>query len=102
MEIVRRTRCTCNCSKASSAFSKSKRMSNESAVGAVRRAVIDVGTNSVKLLVGDVKDGLITPVFEDSKQTRLGAGLYTEHRLQPEAIAKTAQAISKYAIDARQ
>jgi exopolyphosphatase/guanosine-5'-triphosphate,3'-diphosphate pyrophosphatase len=77
-------------------------MSNEPAVGAVRRAVIDVGTNSVKLLVGDVKDGLITPVFEDSKQTRLGAGLYTEHCLQPEAIAKTAQAISQYATEARQ
>ena len=77
-------------------------MSNSPAAGAVRRAVIDVGTNSVKLLVGDVKDGFITPITEDSKQTRLGAGLYTEHRLQPEAIAKTAQAISDYATQARQ
>lgn len=77
-------------------------MSNLPAAGAVRRAVIDVGTNSVKLLVGDVKGGLITPVLEDSKQTRLGAGLYTEHRLQPEAIARTAQAIAEYATLARQ
>jgi exopolyphosphatase/guanosine-5'-triphosphate,3'-diphosphate pyrophosphatase len=77
-------------------------MSKSPAAGAVRRAVIDVGTNSVKLLVGDIKDGFITPVFEDSKQTRLGAGLYTEHRLQPEAIAKTAQAIADYAMQARQ
>jgi len=42
-----------------------------------RRAVIDVGTNSVKLLVADVAGGTITPVSEASRQTRLGAGLYT-------------------------
>src|SRR6476659_540969 len=77
-------------------------MSNAAAAGAIRRAVIDVGTNSVKLLVGDVKDGAVTPVFEDSKQTRLGAGLYTEQRLQPDAITKTAQAIADYATQARQ
>jgi len=69
--------------------------------GSIRRAVIDIGTNSVKLLVGDVKDGFITPIFEDSKQTRLGAGLYTEHRLQPEAIIQTAKAVANYSIEAR-
>lgn len=67
-----------------------------------RRAVIDVGTNSVKLLVGDVENGFITPVLEESKQTRLGAGLYTEHRLQQEAIGRTAQAIADFAHEARQ
>lgn len=71
------------------------------APGASRRAVIDVGTNSVKLLVGDVKDGLISPVFEDSKQTRLGAGLYLEHRLQPKAISDTAIAVAKYSNEAQ-
>jgi exopolyphosphatase/guanosine-5'-triphosphate,3'-diphosphate pyrophosphatase len=68
--------------------------------GTVRRAVIDVGTNSVKLLIGDIKDGLIVPVFEDSKQTRLGAGLYLEHRLQPKAIADTVAAIANYSTEA--
>ncbi|MGZ4963388.1 MAG: Ppx/GppA phosphatase family protein, partial [Limisphaerales bacterium] len=72
------------------------------APGSVRRAVIDIGTNSVKLLVGDVKDGFIAPVSEGSKQTRLGAGLYRHHRLQPEAIANTAKAVANYSIEARQ
>lgn len=72
------------------------------ASGSVRRAVIDIGTNSIKLLVGDVKDGFITPVSEGSKQTRLGAGFYRDHRLQPEAIANTAKAVADYAIEARQ
>lgn len=72
-----------------------------SATALARRAVIDVGTNSVKVLVGDVQDRFISPVFEDSKQTRLGAGLYTEHRLQPKAIADTATAVANYSSEAQ-
>ena len=49
----------------------------------VRRAVIDVGTNSVKLLVADVAGHEVRPVCEQSKQTRLGHGFYETHRLQP-------------------
>lgn len=69
---------------------------------AIRRAVIDVGTNSVKLLVADVDGGVVEPVMEDSEQTRLGAGFYETHRLQPEAIAKTASAVTSFAVQARQ
>ena len=47
-----------------------------------RRAVIDIGTNSVKLLVGDVAGDVLTPVSETSRQTRLGAGFYATRRLQ--------------------
>jgi len=67
----------------------------------VRRAVIDVGTNSVKLLVADVAGQEVQPVREDSKQTRLGRGFFETHRLQPEAIAKTTLAITRFAADAR-
>jgi len=67
----------------------------------VRRAVIDVGTNSVKLLVAEVAGREIQPVREDSKQTRLGRGFFESHRLQPEAIAKTALAVTRFANDAR-
>src|SRR5947207_12833432 len=63
----------------------------------VRRAVIDVGTNSIKLLVADVTDHNVSPVLEKSKQTRLGKGFYETHRLQPEAIGKTADAVGKFA-----
>jgi exopolyphosphatase/guanosine-5'-triphosphate,3'-diphosphate pyrophosphatase len=67
-----------------------------------RRAVIDVGTNSVKLLVGDVAGDLLTPVSETSKQTRLGAGFYTTRRLQPAAISSTAEAVKEYAHTAKE
>ena len=62
-----------------------------------RRAVIDVGTNSVKLLVADVLGHEVRPVCEESKQTRLGQGFYETHRLQPEPIAKTAKAAKAFA-----
>ena len=62
-----------------------------------RRAVIDVGTNSVKLLVAEINGGQISPILEDSKQTRLGHGFYETHILQPEPIAKTAKAVKKFA-----
>jgi exopolyphosphatase/guanosine-5'-triphosphate,3'-diphosphate pyrophosphatase len=68
----------------------------------IRRAVIDVGTNSVKLLVADVAGHEIQPVCEQSKQTRLGHGFYETRRLQPEAIAATANAVAAFAAMARE
>ena len=68
----------------------------------VRRAVIDVGTNSVKLLVADVAGGEVRPVHEESRQTRLGKGFYETHRLQPEPIARTAEAVWEFAEIARE
>lgn len=69
---------------------------------AKRLAVIDVGTNSVKLLVADVVRAALEPVEECSEQTRLGRGFYEAHRLQSAAIARTAQAVAKYTLHARE
>jgi len=68
----------------------------------VRRAVIDVGTNSIKLLVADVRGRDVRPVHEESRQTRLGRGFYQTHRLQPETIAHTAEAVWEFAEIARE
>lgn len=66
-----------------------------------RRAVIDIGTNSVKLLVAEVVRGRVRPLREDSKQTRLGQGFYRTHRLQREPVLKTAQVVAGFAAQAR-
>ena len=66
-----------------------------------RRAVIDVGTNSVKLLIADVAGVDVRPVHEESRQTRLGKGFYETRRLQPEPIARTAEAVWEFAATAR-
>jgi len=68
----------------------------------VRRAVIDVGTNSIKLLVADVSGREVRPVHEESRQTRLGKGFYATHRLQPEAVAHTAAVVWEFAQIARE
>ncbi len=67
----------------------------------IRRAVIDVGTNSVKLLVADVAGNHVVPVREESKQTRLGKDFYETSILQAEAIARTATAVASLAEQAR-
>lgn len=63
----------------------------------MRKAVIDIGTNSVKLLVADCRDGGIEAVLETSRQTRLGRGFYQSRRLQPEAIHRTATTVDDFA-----
>ncbi len=60
------------------------------------RAVIDVGTNSVKLLVGEVAGGAVQPLVERGEQTRLGEGFFADRRLRPEAIRRTADAVSRF------
>ena len=62
----------------------------------VRRAIIDVGTNSVKLLVADVAGLRITPVFEIGEQTRLGQGFYETHILLPKPVAHTADCVARF------
>ena len=71
-------------------------------MASVRRAVIDVGTNSVKLLVADMASSGVLPVHEDSRQTRLGKGFYEMHRLQSGPIARTAAAVAEFVEVARQ
>jgi exopolyphosphatase/guanosine-5'-triphosphate,3'-diphosphate pyrophosphatase len=62
----------------------------------VRRAVIDVGTNSVKLLVAEVRDGTVFPLLEKSDQTRLGNGFFAAGRLQADAVERTANAVARF------
>ena len=68
----------------------------------VRRAVIDVGTNSIKLLVADVSGREVRPVHEESRQTRLGKGFYATRQLQPEAVAHSAAVVWEFAEIARE
>jgi exopolyphosphatase / guanosine-5'-triphosphate,3'-diphosphate pyrophosphatase len=69
-----------------------------------RRAAIDVGTNSVRLLVAEVPDtprsdavSPLRPVARDIAITRLGEALDAGGALRPEAAARTAAAAVAYA-----
>lgn len=67
-----------------------------------RRAVLDVGTNSIKLLVADVLGWSVLPVVERSRQTRLGEGLYERYVLRAERIAETLDAAREFLSLARE
>lgn len=68
----------------------------------VRRAVIDIGTNSIKLLVAEVEGSIVRPVCEESTQTRLGHGFYPARVLQPGPIQDTAAAVARFSHKAQQ
>ncbi len=77
-------------------------LKRELGVGPRRFAVIDVGTNSVKLLLAErpSRDGSWRELVDRSEVTRLGEGLARSGRLQPQATARTIDAIEGMAIDA--
>jgi len=61
-----------------------------------RVAVIDIGTNSARLLVADVAGGQVVPVERRSTVTRLGRGVDLSGRLSAEAIEEACAAIGEY------
>ncbi|MFL5897652.1 MAG: Ppx/GppA family phosphatase [Solirubrobacterales bacterium] len=64
--------------------------------GSKRVAVIDVGTNSTRLLVADVEDGGVSPLERRSTVTRLGRGVDLSGHLSAEAIEDVCAAIAGY------
>jgi exopolyphosphatase / guanosine-5'-triphosphate,3'-diphosphate pyrophosphatase len=66
-----------------------------------RYAAIDVGTNTVLLVVAERTPAGFTPVAERGEITRLGKGVDASRRLAPEAMARTLDAVARYAAEAR-
>jgi exopolyphosphatase/guanosine-5'-triphosphate,3'-diphosphate pyrophosphatase len=67
----------------------------------MRRAVIDIGTNTVKILVADVQQGQVVPVLTKDRTTRLGEGVNECRQLSTGAIARTLQAIDEFLAEAQ-
>jgi len=67
----------------------------------MRRAVIDIGTNTVKLLVADVSGGQAVPVAAKDRTTRLGQAVDRSRKFLPTAMARTIQAIQDYLAEAK-
>jgi exopolyphosphatase/guanosine-5'-triphosphate,3'-diphosphate pyrophosphatase len=71
-------------------------------VGAHRFAVIDVGTNSVKLHVAErAADGEWHTLADRAEVTRLGEGLHQSRRMGAEPMRRTTEAIAALAAEAR-
>ena len=61
-----------------------------------RVAVIDIGTNSTRLLVADVADGLVTEIKRESKVTGLGRGVDHSGQLSAEGIEAVCATVREY------
>ncbi|MDR5694386.1 MAG: Ppx/GppA phosphatase family protein [Armatimonadota bacterium] len=67
----------------------------------MRLAAIDVGTNSVRLLVAEVFPGRIQPLYQAQVITRLGEGLARSGLLRSSAIIRTVEAVDSFVEEAR-
>lgn len=61
-----------------------------------RVAVVDLGTNSTRLLVADVADGQIRELARRTTVTRLGEGVEATGRLSDAAMARVSEALAAY------
>ena len=62
----------------------------------MRVGVVDLGTNSTRLLVADVDDGRVEEVARRVTITRLGEGVDERRKLLPLPIARVRNALSEY------
>ncbi len=62
----------------------------------MRVAVVDIGTNSTRLLVADVSDGRISQLERRSTVTRLGRGVDTSRQLAAEAVEDVCRTVGEY------
>lgn len=69
----------------------------------MRIGTIDIGTNSVLLLVADADErGRLSPVVDRSTITRLGQGVDRTRTLHPEAVDRTLACLEQYARQMRE
>ena len=61
-----------------------------------RIAVVDIGSNSTRLLIADVSGGSVAQVQRHSRVTRLGRGVDLSGQLSDEAIEAACRAIGDY------
>ena len=68
----------------------------------MRRSVIDVGSNSVLLLVAEQRDGIWTPICEDTAITALGEGTKKTGLLSETAMVRTLEAVHRFVAKAKE
>ncbi|MRG92910.1 Ppx/GppA phosphatase family protein [Polyangium spumosum] len=62
----------------------------------MRFAAIDIGTNSVLLLIAEPRGGELVPILERATITRLGQGVDATRALAPEAVTRTLDCLAAY------
>ncbi len=64
----------------------------------IKHAVIDVGSNSVRLVIYIVYGGAIIPIHNEKTLAALGKGLARTHKLSPEGVEMATEALRRFKI----
>lgn len=62
----------------------------------MRKAVIDMGTNSTRLAVAELVDGKMQMVYTQVAETRLGEGMGAERIIRPVPLARNVEAVQRF------
>jgi exopolyphosphatase/guanosine-5'-triphosphate,3'-diphosphate pyrophosphatase len=59
-------------------------------------AAVDIGSNSVRLSIAELRRGRLIPLHEDREVTRLGEGVFKDGNLDPQAMARSLKVLRRF------
>ncbi|HZD96103.1 MAG TPA: Ppx/GppA phosphatase family protein, partial [Candidatus Sulfotelmatobacter sp.] len=59
-------------------------------------AAVDIGSNSVRLSIAELRRGRLIPLHQDREVTRLGEGVFQDGSLNPQAMAHTLKVLRRF------
>ena len=62
----------------------------------VKVASIDLGSNSTRLLIADLTDGIISPIYKEHQVTRMGDNLTKSKNISKESIKRVLKVLSRF------
>ncbi len=68
----------------------------------MRKAVIDMGTNSTRLAVAEVIDGIFQMIYTEVAETRLGEGMGEERIIRPIPLKRNVDAVQAFVQKAKE
>jgi exopolyphosphatase/guanosine-5'-triphosphate,3'-diphosphate pyrophosphatase len=59
-------------------------------------AAVDIGSNSVRLSIAELRAGRLVPLHQDREVTRLGEGVFKDGNLDPQAMAHSLKVLRRF------
>jgi exopolyphosphatase / guanosine-5'-triphosphate,3'-diphosphate pyrophosphatase len=59
-------------------------------------AAVDIGSNSVRLSIAELRHGRLIPLHQDREVTRLGEGVFRDGHLDPQAMARSLKVLRRF------
>lgn len=68
----------------------------------MRKAVIDMGTNSIRLAIGSLDHGALKILYQEVAYTRMGEGMGEERKIRPVPLERNVRAVAVFVQKARE